>query len=396
MHDPRAIDPTERVLRRHAATYFALLGASGAWLPCLALFLTHQGWTPGAIGLVFTAMAVVRLFAGPTWAMVADGARPGHRLFSGLLLVAAVASLLMRAASPLVAVTALLVMAALRAPASVLLDADIVRTLEAGGRPPARYGRLRLWGSLGYLLVGSAAAWGVERWPDVVPVTTATLLVAAALLHQGGSAAKAPAARPGRALLAVARDPVLSLLGVGAILHGASLNAWDAWFPTLLVARGWGAGWQGVALTVAIGCEVAVFANAPRLLRRAEPIPWLVIAGAVGAVRLAVTGWADSLAVVLAVQALHGVALGAWWTALVEATRRRAPDAVRASAQALLVSAAYGVGPALGGLSATALGRHAMPGVFLVAALFALAGAAVTAVAGTRVPAVGEARPAGS
>jgi MFS transporter, PPP family, 3-phenylpropionic acid transporter len=73
----------------------------------------------------------------------------------------------------------------------------------------------------------------------------------------------------------------------------------------------------------------------------------VALAFAVGSLRWLLTGLlSDPLALVL-VQASHGVAFGLFWLGAVQVMRERAPDEIRASAQSLVGTSAYCVGPLL-------------------------------------------------
>ena len=56
-----------------------------------------------------------------------------------------------------------------------------------------------------------------------------------------------------------------------------------------------------------------------------------------------------------ALQLLHGVVFGIYWIGIVELFRRAAPREIRASAQAVVITASYGIGPLLTSVVASAL-----------------------------------------
>lgn len=374
------LPPTARVAgpTSLSATYLLLLAGSGAYVPFLTLHLLELGWTAAAVGGLLTAVAVVRLVAAPGAGLLADRLRRDDVLFSVMTALAAVGVAVVATAhaAALVAVAALTV-AAVRAPASIVLDTAIVRTLGERGLPVSHYGRVRLWGSVGYLLSALVVGWRFGATPALAIAASSVCLVAAAAsgASLGAGRGRAPA-RLGPALRGLARDRVLGTLMVAGALHGASINAFDAWFPALLAARGWLVAWTGAAMVLGIGAEIVALRLAPQLRERVEPGALLVAAGVLGGVRLLASAWAPTLALVLAAQVLHGVALGLWWAAIVEATARRATPEVRASTQALLVASAYGVGPALTSALSTVLvvGTDPRP-LFVAAAGLAFAGA---------------------
>ena len=76
--------------------------------------------------------------------------------------------------------------------------------------------------------------------------------------------------------------------------------------------------------------------------------------------------------VLAGIQALHGLGFGAWWIGIVALLAQEAPPHLKNSAQTLLMSANYGIGP-LGalGLSALLVDGPGTAALYAVAAVLA-------------------------
>ncbi len=330
-----------------------LLGAGGAWVPFLALHLERAGQSE-AIGTMLVVMGLARVVAGPLWGIVADWTRrDGPLLALGSGITAALGAAVIFAPSPLWIVPLLALHATCRAPLGALLDGTTVRRLEAQGRPED-YGRVRRWGSVGYLVAGlvagAVAESGVTR---ALGLAVAGWALTALLAARSPSGPPAPPAPLGPAIRAAARNPrVLALLAV-AVLHGASLATYDSLYAVHLDSLGIASRWAGLALTAGVAVEVAAFTYSDRLIARVGPWTMILLATLSGVIRWELTAWAHDPYLLTAVQLIHGVTFGFFWLGVVEAVRREVPEALRMSSQALLVATTYGLGPSLCGAIAS-------------------------------------------
>jgi PPP family 3-phenylpropionic acid transporter len=358
--------------------YFLLLGASGAWVPYLALYLQQQGLDAAAVGRVMVGMGLARVVAGPLWGVLADTVRRDRWLLSaGTAVTSAVG--LAALGSPIGAISAVLAAHALfRAPLGALLDATAIRSLTASGKPES-YGRLRLWGSLGYLAFSAVGGWlaGAGAATALLLAVVAWAVTAALAWRAAGDQA-VPVANPLPAMRAAFRSPRLAVLLSAAVLHGAALGAYDTLYGVHLAARGHAASWTGAAIAAGVLTEVFVLHRSPMLLRRFGPWALVAVAMAAGALRWSATREIEGALPLTLVQASHGVVFGAFWVGLVEASRRLTPDSLRASVAALLVAATYGVGPALcGWVTALVAAEGGTDRVFELGAMASAAAAAM-------------------
>lgn len=351
--------------------FFVAMGGTGAWLPFLALRLDGAGYSGAAVGLLLAAMPLARLVSAPGWAMVADRFQQGGRALqvASFLSVAAAAALLAGDALWIVA-PALVVYAAVRGPVGPLLDAQAVRALLARGSDTRHYGRIRLWGSLGFLVSGFVAGAFADGNPGAPLAIALAMWTVGALmtlrLPATGGGGPAPI---GPALRALATRPFFLPFIGAAVLHGAALSSYDSLFAVHVRRLGLPSQCTGWALVTGISVELGVMAAALPLMRRCPPFALVAAAMAVGSLRWGLTAWLDAAVPLVATQALHGISFGAFWVGSVEALRQRSPELIRSSTQALLTSSAYGLGPLLSaGLATFLLDGAGTRGLFAVGA----------------------------
>ncbi len=376
--------------RQLAVLYALVYGASGAFGPWLGLVLIRQGHAPGDVALGLSLMPATSIIAGPAWAWLADRARNGPRLLQwstggSALLGAGVALPLPGAAL----VPLLIGLGGVRSGIGLVLDAFTLRSLELQGADPSGYGRIRRWGSIGFV-GGTATAAALDAWWVAAPLLLGAALwgIASARfasLPTMETTTKAPSART---LLLLARAPGLAWLLVALPLYGLGMTAYDAWYAVHVESMGWSSWWTAAAITVGISAEVVVLSRSTQIFTRVAP-HWLVVGSmALGAVRWALVAWLRDPLLLTALHLSHGLVFGGFWVGAVEWLRRLAPIEVRASAQMALPVLGYGVGPVLTGLVARAVvPDHGTPALFVAASIAALAAAACAAIGARSAPA---------
>jgi PPP family 3-phenylpropionic acid transporter len=371
---------------RLAAYFFAYFAYAGALVPYFALWLAAQEFAPAQIALVLAMPQLARIFAPAFWGWLADewgaryaGARRAIVMFSAIAVLAGFVSLYGIGSFAGVALV-MLAMSVLSAGALPLVEAI---TLSALGGAAGRYGPVRLWGSIGFIL----AVLGVGAWLDahsphtvldiVVVLAAITVVVSLAVPRAAG----VQRARTDTPLTAVLRRPeVLAFFGACfcmAVAHGAMY----VFYSLYLEAEGYSKTTIGALWTLGVVAEVLLFLRLPQLMRRFSLRALLIASFACAALRFLAIGWGvSSLAVLAAAQLLHAATFGAYHAASVAAVHRMFAGALEARGQALYSSLSYGLGGAVGTLLAgwTWEAFGAAPS-FAVSALFGALGGALVA-----------------
>ncbi len=322
-------------------------------MPWLAVILRDIGAGDRQLALALLALPAGTLLAGPLWATIADrSGRPGGVLRAASITAAAGVSVMALSSGWWGIASGLLLFAVGRAPQLPLVDVLVVRTLGAARE---HYGRVRLWGSIAFLLV----VWGcgplrefAPRGPLVVGALMAWAAVAATWRLPPVAPEPAPALLP--ALSALLRHPVLMPLLLVAFLHGTTLGVYNLLFSLHVESAGLSGRVVGTAVATGVAVEVAVMAVSPKLFARVGLMLPMVIGVASGIPRWWFTASADDARSMVLLQSLHGVGFGAWWMASVATFTERAPRALRNATQALLPATSHGAASllAMGGAAA--------------------------------------------
>ena len=313
--------------------YAALFAGVGIHLPFWPVWLESRGLGATEIGYVLAAAFWPRIVTTLLIPSVAD--RLGERRRPMILLTAVTLAGLALFALAQEFWPLLLLSALTGASWAPILPLGEAVALDKAQRRDLDYGRIRLWGSIAFIL----AAIGIGEWvehagPSIIlwsiAATLACLLVACILLPAGRPRARATGAADFRRL--VRRPEFLAFVAAAGLIQVS--HALYYGFATLY----WRAAGQGelvIGLLWAEGvvAEVALFAGAGKLMRQCDPVRLLTLAGALTMVRWALTALSTDLAVLVPAQALHAASFGAVHLAAMHYLRDRTPSELHASAQ---------------------------------------------------------------
>jgi PPP family 3-phenylpropionic acid transporter len=358
---------------RLASFYFAYFAYVAAFVAYFPVYLAWKGLDAGEIAFVLALPQFARVFAPALWGWLADhsGARKGIVVFSCAAMTFCFAVL--PHASGLQTIGLLIgVTSVLSAGALPLVEAITMGSLAGAS---ARYGPIRLWGSVSFMAV--VLAGGI--WLDFHSAATLpAALTLCALASAGASillpegAAPAPR-RVSRFSIPPGAGAVLAAGFCMALAHGALY----AFFTLHLQREGYSGTAIGFLWTLGVIAEILVFAYLPALFRRYSLSAILVASFLCAAVRFLAIGWASSqLWILAAAQLLHAATFGSFHAASLAVVHRLFPPEAQARGQALFSSVAYGAGGAAGALLAGWAWQISGPALaFSLAALAGLLGA---------------------
>ena len=367
---------------RLAAYYFAFFAYAGAMLPYFALYLESIGLGAAQIGFVLAMPQLARIFAPAFWGWVADRTHR-HRAIvvaSGAALVLGYGALFrVDDAAGIAAV--MLGLSLLSVGAMPIVESLALTTL---GAQSGRYGAVRLWGSVSFIL--AVLLTGI--WLDHAPRASLLVIVwvlalgvfAAALFLPSRSMRTAPAAAA-PPLWAVLRQPAVFTLFAACFCMVVAHGALYTFYSIHLAHAGYSKTAIGMLWTLGVLAEIVVFIMLPRLLRHFSLRALLLGSFLAAGLRFAVIGWGvGSVSLLVGAQLLHAATFGVYHAAAVAAIHRFFTGTLQARGQALYASVSYGLGGAVGtllaGWSWAALG----PGwTFTISSFAGLVGAALVA-----------------
>jgi len=363
--------------------YAAMFSLVGVQLPFWPAWLAARGLSAGEIGAVLALGQWIKLAANPLAGVAADRSAAPRRVMLALSLAAVAGFALLLPAQGFVA---LLLLGTLTAAClSALLPLGDQVALAATYAGTVEYGRVRLWGSAGFILASLLAGRLIERGGAAA---VAPLLVAAAALVAVACAALplagAGVARPGRPQWrALAQPAFLVFLLAAALIQGSHAVYYG--FGTLHWQRlGIDSGTIALLWAEGVVAEIVLFYWSAPLLRRLGPRGLLALGGGAGVLRWGLTAIAAGVPALAMLQLLHGFTFGAAHLGAMHFLARTLPPGQAATGQALYATVVGGLGQGLLMLLAGAL-YGAWGGLaFLAMAIVAAAGAALSLAVATK------------
>jgi MFS transporter, PPP family, 3-phenylpropionic acid transporter len=328
---------------RYAVMYGAVFLTIGIYLPFWPVWLSSRGFSAGEIGLLLALGTWVKVFSNPVMAQVAD--RSGR---AKATLVACAALTLLSFSAFSVAegfwpILAIMLLVNLFHP--VLIPLAETQTMAAANAGKLDYGRVRLWGSLTFILGTVGAGWVLTgRGPDLILALILGALglnVLAAMIFPGSARTARPSPRGGLWVL-FTRGRFLLFLGAASLLS-ASHAVYYGFSALHWRAAGLSEATVGWLWAVGVIAEVVLFAFSARIVARLGPFGLLAVAGFGGVVRWLVLGGTTVLPALAAAQLLHAATFGAAHLGAMHFLARNAPPGLAASAQALYSAVAGGI-----------------------------------------------------
>lgn len=360
-----------------SASYFAHIGFFNPYLP---LWLKDQGLPILTISLLAAVQSLTRVFAPYAWGALSDHTGERVRLLRVSAAVALTVSLGLWFPGGAWWIALVLLLLFTHTSSMMGLTEAAMAHLVAGDW--GRYGRIRLWGSAGFLVtVFVAGAWfehfGMRHFPFWAALTLALVLLAAWRLPD----VREPPAAQGEAKVPIGpvlRQPAVRWFLLSLGLHVMAHFAVYAFLSLYLDALGYSKSMIGLLWAVSVVAEIVWFFLQGRLIGHLSMERWLLLCGVVAVARMGVTGAAGQwVAAVVLAQALHALSFAAHHTTCIALVTRYFPGRLRGRGQALFTIVGYGIGGVAGVLAGGAIAsRFGFGMMFGAAALLSVLGTA--------------------
>jgi len=333
-----------------SAYYFLFYGAFSVLLPFLAIFYKAQGLTGAQIGLLAAISPIISFFGAPLWTGAADASHR-HKLVTmvSMLGVVGICFIIPVIASFGGLLLLISLYAFFGAPTASLVDSAVLTML---GDRKERYGRIRLWGTIGYGIIAPFAGNLIGRlglkwafWGYALLMLGGFLIVTQIPFRQSRSEGSF---RGGMRVLFANRPWMLFLVMVFiAGIGNATINNYLFVYMQSLGASNT---LMGFALTVSTLSEIPAMFFSDRLLRRFGARGMLLIAMTTIGLRLICYSLTTQPWVVLVIQLCHGLTFAAIYIAGVHFADQVAPPGMKATTQGMFSGTLMGFGAAAGGL----------------------------------------------
>jgi PPP family 3-phenylpropionic acid transporter len=339
--------------RRFAIFYFFYYAGLGAYTPYIGRWVDSLGHGGYVVGTMLGLWYGSRIVAPPLWtALAGRSARPGQWFFAGCVLTGLgfAAFALVDNIAGLFAVMCLFGLFY-----NAVMPQFEAMTLAALGEQRQLYGRVRVWGSIGFLLVAASYGALLDTLGNAAFVWISLPLFAGTIAAAWPHRLEAP---PASTATSADAGSLLSVVGVKrflmvALLMQVGFGPFYVFFTLHLQANGHDGFDIGLLWAVGVLIEIAMFWQAPRLIGRFGAQPLLLTCLLVTVVRwLATAFFAGSLPLMVLAQSTHALSFAVFHACCMHLMADFFPGRRAASGQSLLYGFSSGVGGVIGAVLA--------------------------------------------
>jgi PPP family 3-phenylpropionic acid transporter len=359
-----------------ALFFFAYYGYVGVFSPYASLYFADRGLSATQIGILMSLMQVMRIFGPNVWGWVADQSRRRVLVLRLTSVAAALTFCGMFVGQTFVFFFALMVTVNLFTSAQGPISEALMLSSMRGDL--THYGRVRLWGSVGFIVLvtvsGYALDWqGIELMPWIALLMLVMVTSVTFSLHEEPSTQHAQPSNSVRELLS--RKSVLSFFASTFLMIAAHSSLY-VYYSLYLSDMGYSKTVIGLMWSLGVIAEILFFFYQAPLFRRFGVRKLMLFSLAVAVIRFLMIGWgAQSLAILLVAQVLHAATFGVHHSASVATLQRWFAGSLQARGQALFISISYGLGGTVGGLLLSACwDTFGARWVYVLAAIMSLLG----------------------
>jgi len=357
-----------------SSQYFIYFGVLGVYLPYFNLYCYHLDFSGFEIGILSSIKTVTIATFPLVWSAIADRfqIRRSIYILCNVISTAVWVFYFITVDFRLMLVIGI-VYGIFHAPLISFLEAF---SMDVLGKEKKKYGHIRVWGSLNFIIIVMAAGWLI----DLFSVRIILFLIFAGSLLQALLSVKVPKAvikekNSFKEGLRIFSEKRLVVFLISAFLMLVSHGAYYGFFSIHLEGLGFGNAFIGFAWALASISEILVMIKSDSIFRRFSIGKVLAFSFAVAAVRWFLLAFAETRFAILLLQLLHAATYGSFHIASVLYIDRLMPGKARTFGQAVNNSVTYGLGISVGFLvTGYFFEKVGSPGLFVIsgfAAFFA-------------------------
>ena len=369
--------------QRLSAYYFFFFAALGAFVPYWPPYLKSLNFTPVEIGELMAIVLLSKLVAPYFLGWLAD-----H--FHRRLIIIQISTLLSAVAFAGVFVDSsywglVLIIAIFGFFWNSSLPLFEALTLNHLGDDTHRYSRIRLWGSVGFIVMVVALPVIISRFDiAILPIILIVLLIInglTSLLVKDKQNTKRAKTNTQLNLKVLLKKPMVIALLASCALQSMSHGAYYTFISIYLDDHHYSGTVIGNMWALGVIAEVVLFIFAYKLLHRFGIYRLYTIAMLITALRWIILAlWVDTFGALILAQLLHAVSFGLFHLTAISLTHLLFPGQMQGRGQALYAGLSFGLGGALGSwISGNTWESLGSTWTFLASALIALSGAMIAA-----------------
>jgi MFS transporter, PPP family, 3-phenylpropionic acid transporter len=323
--------------------YFLYFGVLGLFLPYFNLYCYHLDFSGFQIGLLSSLRTLTTAIFPMVWGALADKffiRRPLYIFCSFISMAIWAFFLLTTDFSAMLVIT--IFYGIFYAPIISFLESF---SMDLLGSKKTRYGHLRVWGSISFILTVIVAGRAIDALSTeiIVILILAGSLAHAVLSFSIPAAKKTQTSDFSSGVRALLNRRVIIFL-VCAFLMLVSHGTYYGFFSIHLDNLGYSSAFIGIAWALASIAEIFVMINSDRIFKRFSYEHVLIFTFLVAGFRWIMMFYVTSASLILISQLLHAVTYGAFHVASILYIDKLSPDDAKTLGQAVNNAVTYGFG----------------------------------------------------
>ena len=338
------------LFQKLSASYFSYFAILGLVVPFLPVYLDGKGFSSLQIGEVLAVFTATKIIGPTLWAMMADKSGKQLAIIRLGSLLACICFCALFWVSGYWPITFVLAVFSLFWTA--ILPQLEVLTLRSVRRNTKIYARVRLWGSIGFIVLAVLAGEVIEQTSSEAftylgLLTLVALYLSTLLLKEPHHQVSLQVNE--YSIFAKLIEPSFVLFFFAGLLLQISFGPYYSFFALYLRDLNYPGYAVGMYISLGVIAEIGIFLVAGRLYQLFGVRLLLAFSLVVTAVRWFVTGhFADNFIILAVIQLLHAASFGLYHSASIQFIQQHFKVNQQNRGQAIYIGGVYGLGGAIG------------------------------------------------
>jgi PPP family 3-phenylpropionic acid transporter len=335
--------------------FFFYFGYLGIVSPYMSLYFNDIGFTAIQISVLMSMLQVTRIIGPFAWGWFADYRQDRIGLMRVTVVLCVIIFLGIFVSNQFYFLLAwMFVLNTFSSSLTPLSEAVTIRALQKVNAFESKYGRIRLWGSIGFILAVSGGGFWFEKFgiatlPYVALFIMCGVLVSTWMLWEPPHE---PHEKQKGEILTILKKPEVIWFFSSTFCMIFAHASYYVFYSLYLSKLGYGTQTIGIFWMLGVLAEVLFFYYQRFFLEKFGAQQILVACFLVAAMRFATIAYLPIFALLLFMQIFHAMTFGAHHTSSLRFLQQWFNGPTQARGQALYTSISYGLGGTIGGFAA--------------------------------------------
>lgn len=327
------------------AAQFFFFASIGSYLPYAGVFLARLGFTGTEIGILLAINPLCRFLFSTIWAKVFIRSRNRMRFVHINILGASLSPLLLLGEPGFLrAFCMVLLFSLFRTGLIPMLDN---LTMQHSSRTGVHYGRIRLVGSIGFIVSVFITGFLYDRFGSYGFVFTAMLFSFIMHIPAGKLDLESAAPRTENAGK-VPWDANLAVFMAVMLVYAGTFSFYNNFFNVRIDELSLSQSFAGIAWCAGVAAEVVLMFFAGEIIGKIGARNLIALSMLMGLPRYLVTGMSDSVTLIFLANLLHGFCFGTFHVGALSYLRKLLPEESGLAVQSAYSMLVYGLGSIAG------------------------------------------------